>query len=255
LHAWPKWRVHLAVGAIFRDEARYLPEWLEFHRQYGVERFYLYENDSTDDWNDALAPFRSVVELRHWPEHPGQMSAYTDCVRRHRWDTRWLALIDVDEFLFSPTGRSLPEVLRDFRWVAAVAVNWRCYGPSGHEMPTNTSTVQTYTYRARDDHPLNRHVKSIVFPAAAALPVRSSHFCRVYGRFVGERNDDTQGAFRDPPTTDQLRINHYIARSAAEWRWKHERRRTDSVDARTRIDLAELDAVSDPILAQASARA
>ena len=43
------WRVTLAVGAIFQNEARYLREWIEFHRRQGVERFYLYENNSSDD--------------------------------------------------------------------------------------------------------------------------------------------------------------------------------------------------------------
>lgn len=32
--------VYLAVCAIFRDEAPYLAEWIEFHRLVGVEHFY-----------------------------------------------------------------------------------------------------------------------------------------------------------------------------------------------------------------------
>ena len=101
----------LAVGAIFRNEARYLPEWIGFHLRQGVERFYLYENNSSDDWEAALAPFGDVVELHRFPRHPGQLAAYADCLDQHRRDTRWIAFIDIDEFLFSPTGRSLPDVL------------------------------------------------------------------------------------------------------------------------------------------------
>ena len=32
----------LAVAAIFKDEARYLKEWLDYHLLAGVEHFYLY---------------------------------------------------------------------------------------------------------------------------------------------------------------------------------------------------------------------
>src|SRR6185312_2800453 len=35
---------YLAACAIYRDEAEYLAEWLEFHRLVGFERFYLYNN-------------------------------------------------------------------------------------------------------------------------------------------------------------------------------------------------------------------
>jgi hypothetical protein len=255
LHAWPRWKVQLAVGAIFRNEARYLPEWIEFHRQQGVERFYLYENNSTDSWEQTLAPYRDVVELQRWPDDPGQFSAYTDCVRRHRWDTRWLALIDLDEFLFSPTGQRLPEVLRRFRWVAAVAVNERFYGPSGHKQPPIAPVVESYTRRAPDDHPGNRLVKSIIFPAATALPVQNPHHCSYYGLSVGEHGDRTSGAFRDPHTADLLRINHYWTRSYAEWQDKLTRPRADVVGLlRSELDgcsdIQPLDAVFDPILAR-----
>ncbi len=100
--------ITLAVCAIFRDEARYLAEWVTFHRVQGVERFYLYDNLSTDDWRSELEPeiAAGIVEVRHWPDVPGQASAYEDCLRRHRTDTRWIAFIDIDEFLFSPTGET-----------------------------------------------------------------------------------------------------------------------------------------------------
>ena len=39
----------LAVVSIFKDEAPYLDEWLQFHRAQGVAHFYLYNNGSTDD--------------------------------------------------------------------------------------------------------------------------------------------------------------------------------------------------------------
>ena len=34
---------YLSICAIYRDEAPYLVEWIEFHRLVGVEHFYLYD--------------------------------------------------------------------------------------------------------------------------------------------------------------------------------------------------------------------
>ncbi len=242
--------MRLAVCAIFRNEARYLPEWLDFHRRQGVERFYLYDNNSTDDWRAALAHHADVTEAHSWPGREGaQFTAYDDCLARHHWDTRWVAFIDLDEFLFSPTCRPLPDVLDGFRWASAVAVNWRCYGTSGHEQPCAPVTAN-YTHRAPDDYPANRHVKSIVFPAMAAW-AENPHYMRYHGRAVGEHHDPVTGAFRGPPTAELLRVNHYVTRSASEWQRKLAGPRADVNQPRAAVDLDALSEVYDPILAPA----
>ena len=48
----------LAVVAIFKNEGRYLDEWLAYHLLAGVEHFYLYNNDSSDNYKEVLAPLR-----------------------------------------------------------------------------------------------------------------------------------------------------------------------------------------------------
>ena len=39
----------LSVCAIFKDEASYLKEWIEYHKLVGVQHFYLYENENESD--------------------------------------------------------------------------------------------------------------------------------------------------------------------------------------------------------------
>ncbi|MBR7025230.1 MAG: glycosyltransferase family 2 protein, partial [Selenomonadaceae bacterium] len=45
----------LAVVAIFKNEGHYLKEWLDYHLFAGVEHFYLYNNNSTDNYEEVLA--------------------------------------------------------------------------------------------------------------------------------------------------------------------------------------------------------
>jgi hypothetical protein len=227
-----RWPVGLAVCAIFKDEARYLPEWVEFHRVQGVERFYLYENNSTDGWEDALEPYRDVVELHRLRHHPGQFSAYADCLKRHRWDTRWIAFIDLDEFLFSPTGQSLPDVLGGFGRVPGVVANWRVYGPNGHDTPPDGSVIENYPIAEPDTHPFNRHIKSIAFPAMTSTQVQNPHNLLHYGLAVGEDHRPLNSPFRDPPTVRLLRVNHYLTRSRQEWEGKIRRARADTGEFR-----------------------
>jgi Glycosyltransferase family 92 len=220
--------LELAVCAIFRNEARYLAEWVAFHRLQGVERFYLYDNLSTDDWRSELAPeiASGVVEVVHWPLEPGQMPAYDDCLERHRADARWIAMIDIDEFLFSPTGRPLPDVLRGFDTHPGVAVNRRFFGTNGHRRPPGGLVTESYPMRSRDDDPSNVLVKSIVCPRMT-LGAHSAHTFRLRGIPVGEDGLPTPRAAREPATADLLRINHYYAKSEEEFRRKSVTPRAD----------------------------
>ncbi|MFL5902048.1 MAG: glycosyltransferase family 92 protein [Solirubrobacterales bacterium] len=221
--------VGLAVCAIFRDEARYLAEWVAFHRIQGVERFYLYDNLSGDGWRSELAPEieSGLVEVTHWPPEPGQMSAYDDCLERHRSDVRWIAMIDIDEFLFSPSGVPLPEILRRFDTHPAVAVNRRFFGTNGHQRPAEGLVTENYTMRSRDDDPSNMLVKSIVFPRMT-LNAHSAHTFLLRGTAVGEDGRPAPQATREPATADLLRINHYYAKSEEEFRRKSVTPRADS---------------------------
>ena len=216
---------YVAVCGIFRDEAAYLSEWVTFHRLQGVERFWLYDNLSTDDWRSELEPElrAGIVEVTPWPVEPGQMSAYADCLRRHRNDARWVAFIDVDEFLFSPRGERLGDVLHGFDTQPAVAVNWRVYGTSGYVEPPSGLVTENYLWRLRDERAMNEHVKSIVYPRRASTTVENPHMFRLYGSAVGEDRRPVNSPFRSALTADLLRINHYWSRSLSELRRKRAR--------------------------------
>ena len=219
--------VRLAVCAIFRDEAPYLAEWVAFHRLQGVERFWLYDNRSTDDWAAMLEPelVSGVVSVTPWDRTPGQRSAYADCLRRQRNHARWIAFIDIDEFLFSPTGEPVTDVLRAFDTRPGVAVNWRTYGVNGYQQRPDGLVIESYLLRAADDHPLSRTVKSIVYPRKTRPESISPHFFRHLGSAVGENGDPVAAWTREPPTANLLRINHYPAKSLDEWARKYARPR------------------------------
>src|SRR5262245_48829439 len=59
----------LSFCMIFQNDAPYLKEWIEFHRLVGGQHFYLYNNLSTDNYQEVLAPYirEGIVELIDWP--------------------------------------------------------------------------------------------------------------------------------------------------------------------------------------------
>ena len=50
-------RYKTAICLIFKDEAPFLQEWIEYHHLIGIEHFYLYNNNSTDNYEEVLKPY------------------------------------------------------------------------------------------------------------------------------------------------------------------------------------------------------
>ena len=59
-----KFANEIAIGAIMKDEGPYLKEWLDFHILVGIKKFFLYDNESTDNTTEILKPYieRGIVE-------------------------------------------------------------------------------------------------------------------------------------------------------------------------------------------------
>jgi hypothetical protein len=247
---------YLAACAIYRDEADYLAEWIEFHRLVGVERFFLYNNLSTDDHRAVLEPYvlDGTVVLKDWPEEPGQQNAYRDCLRERRGAARWIAFIDLDEFLFSPSLVPLPEVLEAYEEWPGVHVNWAAFGPSGHESKPDGLVVESYTLRAADDHPFSRMCKCVVDPARTA-GIRGVHlFDYREGEGVDENFNPIESlrGFTEQSSWKRLRVNHYQMKSMEQWADKVQRPTADSgrlrkynTDRLSRVLAGELSQVFD----------
>jgi len=177
----------LAIGSMFRNEAPYLKEWIEYHKMVGVSHFWLYNDNSTDNWSEVLQPYidAGLVEVFDWPTPPGtayfhrQVEAFRDAVQHARGNTTWLALIDIDEFLLPMQNRSVPECLNSyFSHASAIYVNWRNFGTGGVYLPQGEPILFHLTAASKVRHSFNKIGKSIVRPEAVDLvSTWYPHYC------------------------------------------------------------------------------
>ena len=228
---------YLSICAIYRWEGPYLREWVAFHRLMGVERFFLYDNRSDDEHREALDPYLrdGTVELTEWQMFPGQVEAYTDCIERHRDGSRWIAFIDIDEFLFSPTGRPLPEVLARFERWAGVGVNRVTFGTSGHETRPPGLVLENYTRRIAHPNPRKTAIKSIVDPRRVVRALGPHHFEYREGHLVDEAENPLEAQHSITDSCDVLRVNHYFTRSEEERMVKMHRPRAGGGELRPEV--------------------
>lgn len=236
----------VAICAIFRDEAPYLGEWVAFHRLMGVTEFYLYNHGSSDAWRRELEPHMSegVVTVREWtvPRPYSQRAAYLHCVKTVRDRVRWLACIDIDEFLFSPAGRSLPEVLAEFMVLPGLVARWRVYGTSGFSSAPEGLVIENFVWRGADEHFRSSYFKAVVDPRRTLLRMDSS--AHEFLHPVAWRPWRAEGTRVHEASVEILRINHYYSKSRAEATAKWLRGGTEQYGA----DSVPLDALLDPEL-------
>ncbi|CAM9524026.1 unnamed protein product [Laminaria digitata] len=96
----------LALCTMFKDQGPYLEEWLQYHWLLGVSKVYMYDNGSSDNSRNVLNKYEAsgFVHVRDWRRKGAQTEALNDCLCRFRHTARWMAFIDVDEFMDSAPG-------------------------------------------------------------------------------------------------------------------------------------------------------
>jgi Glycosyltransferase family 92 len=220
----------------YRDEAPYLREWIEFHRLVGVERFFLYDTGSTDEHEEVLAPYvdSGIVTVEEWHGEGRQDEAIDHCLAAHA-DVRWIVFIDADEFLFSPVGRPLPDVLFHFEEFPGVGVNRAQFATSGHVSKPSGLVIENYIFRFSDRGA--KWVKCIVQPARPKR-CRGSHVFEFdSGHTVDVKKRPLDGGQSQSFIQSRLRINHYYTKSLGGAAGKYAKTRADTGEMRPPPDM------------------
>lgn len=211
---------YLTVQTLVKNEASYFQEWLDYYLALGVEKFYIYDNGSTDNTREILAPYieKGVVEYTYFPGTKMQLAAYDDCLKRHRFETRWLAFIDVDEFIVISDGKTLPQYLKPLEKSPVVEINWLCYGSSGQTTRQPGGVMQRFKRHSLSSNAVNKHVKSIVNPRRIFSMIGAHEAARINGKGVDGNGNIIKTSWRDrTPVHDKIKINHYAVKSYEEF--------------------------------------
>lgn len=141
-------KYYLGICAIFKNEAQFLKEWIEFHLLIGFDHFYLYNNNSEDNYLSILAQYieKGIVTLIEWPDTPGQLSAYKHWYTTYRHESKWISFLDIDEFVCPLYNNSISVWLKKWEKYPVIMVYWKMFGTSGKEYHNfNNLIIEQYT--------------------------------------------------------------------------------------------------------------
>jgi glycosyltransferase involved in cell wall biosynthesis len=180
-----------------------------------VEKFYIYDNESTDDTREVLEPYikAGIVEYKYWPGQAQQLIAYKDWLR-YRFDTKWLAVIDLDEFIVPIETKTIPEFLKKLpRGSSQLLIGWTFYGSNGHKKRPVGLVIENYTKRGKKSWLF----KAIVKTKNVKDILVHRHGC--YG-FTVDENFEKDPSWANENTEapkKKIRINHYHCKSWEEY--------------------------------------
>ncbi len=228
----------VSLCAVFQNEARFLKEWIEFHLLVGFQHFYLTNDCSTDNYLEILTPYikKGLVDLNQSQttlcqdlgQHlPKQVAEYNRFLSQMKKESEWVAVLDLDEFLYCPDGRDIKTFLKDYNndLIGAIYVFWQTYGTSNvAEIPKNKLITETLIMKADEQYEHNKYGKSIV----------KTNKCKMIGLHVHNTIPETNHVTSDHKpfkiyyksrdvmdnnTVDvsKIRINHYWTGDDKYW--------------------------------------
>ena len=220
------YKYYLTIVVIAKNESAYISEWLAFHKLQGVEKVFLYDNDSTDNMRDVLQPYieDGYVVYNEIPGRYRQYDAYNDAINRYGHLAKYMAFIDCDEFMMPVNSdKSLLEIIDSvFRKdgnAGGLGINWCIYGSSGHETkPERGLLMENFTHRSHVNYERNFTIKCIVKPYCVK-GFSHPHYPMFRPGFY---NIDFQGELipfwrNEIIEYEGIRLNHYYCKSKEEY--------------------------------------
>ena len=144
----------LTVGAIFKNEENSIKEWIEHYLHHGVEHFYLINDNSNDNYLEKIQYYidKNIVTLYNafFSNYIGrQKDMYNAYILPNIKDknTKWLLMVDLDEYMWSPVNRDLNVMLDQCSKFGQVQVNHTLFGSNGHIIQPD-SIVKSFTKRS-----------------------------------------------------------------------------------------------------------
>ena len=222
------------VGAIFRNEAPYVTEWIAHHRLMGFRDIFVADNESDDGTWELLQALESLGYVKCFrfalpPAQPPQLPSYVELMHRFGKQVDWMAFIDADELIWPTNGErtAIPSLagLASRPEVGAIVLNWAVHGSSGHTNHAAGLVMERFQRCAPRRFTPNHHYKTVLRTAAWSGAFKNPHLAlleapwqmtHVNGAPVVHHPRHGAGLSSEV-VWDILRLNHYAVKSRQEF--------------------------------------
>jgi len=199
---------NFVVCSVFKNESGILEEWLNHYFFHGVEHIYLVNDFSSDDYMPILNKFSDKITLFHndivTKEVGRQVLIYDKYFKSLLPTTKWMSILDMDEFLYSPVEINIQHILTMYEDIEMILIDWVHFGSNKHILQPK-SVVEGFTMRARYGKNKPYYGYKCIFQTKY-LSYFGIHECGITGNKIRLQYTETS-------EVPKLLINHYNIQS------------------------------------------
>lgn len=177
-------KYELCVCTMVWNQGSAMREWIVYHAWLGVERWFIYDNNSDDGIDEVIQQLdleRYNVSRHVWPWIKTQEAGFSHCALRAKDECNWISFMDVDEYFYFPYSTPKHQRFRKLGYagqnslrtlvanvssssgaIAEIRTSCHSFGPSGLSSPPPQGVTVGYSCRLQSPE---RH-KSIIRPDA-----------------------------------------------------------------------------------------
>lgn len=131
-----KYYYTIIICAIFKNESHILYEWINHYLTIGIDHIFLINDNSTDDYKSIYEFFSKNVTLFHndicTNDTNRQQMIYDKYLKPILYQSKWVGIVDLDEFLYSPTNISIKDILNKYDKYSQITIDWLHFGSNEH---------------------------------------------------------------------------------------------------------------------------
>ena len=115
---------YLAICTKIRNQAWAVNEWLAYHKLLGVEHVHVVVDRNEDNFLDVVKPWGSFVTTS---DASRNSSYWHNCFLEHGKKYKWIAFIDMDEYLTPLADECIHSVLKDYEKYGGLVASYSLY--------------------------------------------------------------------------------------------------------------------------------
>jgi hypothetical protein len=221
-----KYKFRFSIVLPVKNENDYLIDFIKYYKYHGVDHFYFYDNDSQIPVKETLKDYLSICTITDFSGVGIQMQVYSHYLENYKKDSKWIAVVDIDEFIFPKKHNKIIDFLEENEKYDAIAINWLMFGDGNNLKKVDGPLIKNYLYSQVKQHP---NFKTI-YKTEAISKLHHPHFGKLkwFKKYVDAKRNKITNHQNLNFTQDIIQINHYFSRSEEEFLIKIQRQRADT---------------------------
>ena len=220
-----KINIKVCICTIGKKENKYIREYIDYYKNYGIDKIFLYDNNNLDGekFEEVINEYitQNFVEIKNWRGiNKPQMMIYNDCFTKNYNKFEWLFFNDIDEYIYLRNYNNIKKFLNKprFKKCENIQLNWLLHTDNNLIHYLNKSLLERFVEKDpfAEKRNLNKHSngKSILKGHIPNIKITNFHCisdqlktCNGFWKIRNNIQKDYKYYY----------INHYFSKSTEEF--------------------------------------